>query len=236
MNFIRKIAQNQIDDFTHNAFVRYSMGEYEKEDFIIKKVGSKFKIWAGFEWVNVLLKFVASLCKEDIQLSGAIPTIKEIDSTLENFGVQFEIKRRYGKSGDRYEFSVTMPHDKALSMLNELSNNYLLLDLKCGNRAVKMKKKDTPKIGSPAPKFVTAVTLKEDFDRLKEEFLFDIDATDFTEVIIKHIYKITDIIVDEKLLEEDPARARQEAKRKGVIYRTIIIDGNEQKKEYEFEV
>ena len=171
MNFIRKIAQNQVDEETHNSFVRYGLGEYEKEDFIIK-VGPSIKIWAGFEWVNVMLKFTASLCKGDIELSGAIPTMKEINPVLDKYGIQYEEKRRYGKSGSKYELNAKLPAEKALEMLNELSNNYILLDLKSEGRNVKIKKKETPKIGSPAPKFVTAVLLKEDLDKIKQEFLF----------------------------------------------------------------
>ena len=45
-----------------------------------------------------------------------------------------------------------------------------------------------------------------------------------------------DIVVDEALVEEDPARARQEAKRKGTITRVVDVDGTETKKEYDFEV
>jgi hypothetical protein len=235
MNFIRKIAQNKIDEETHNAFVRYSMGEFEKEEFIIR-TGANIKIWAGFEWANVLLKFVCSLCTGDVELSGAIPTMKEIDSILAKYGVQFEAKRRYGKSGSKYEFSAVLPAGRALEMLNELSNNYLLLDLNSEGRSVKIKKKETPKIGSLAPKFVTAVLKKEDLEKVRQEFLFDADSSSFKEAVIKHIYRITDIAVDETLIEQNPEKARLEAKRKGVILRSVMLDGKELKKEYLFEV
>lgn len=236
MNFIRKIAQNQIDEETHNAFVRYGLGEYEKEEFVIKLSGKNIKIQAGFEWVNALLKFTVSLCEGDVELSGAIPTMKEIEHILDKYSVQYEAKRRYGKSGSKYELSAAMPAGRALEMLNELSNNFLLIDMKSGERSVKIKKKETPKIGSPAPKFVTVVLKKEDLEKLKQEFLFDVDAGNFKQAIIRHTYKVDDIIVDDALLAEDPARARKEAKRKGLIQRTIEIDGSEQKKEYPFEV
>jgi hypothetical protein len=234
MNFIRKIAQNQVNEETHNAFVRYGPGEFEKEEFIIK-AGQAVKIWAGFEWVNVLLKFACSLCSGDVELSGVIPTMKEIGPVLDKYGVQYEAKRRYGKSGSKYEFSASLPAGRALEMLNELSNNFLLLDLKSGERSVKIRKKETPKIGAPAPKFVAVTLAKEDLDKVKQEFLFDSDVSKFKQAIITHIYKITDIIVDEALVEQDPARARQEAKRKGIIIRKVNVDGNEFMKEYPFE-
>jgi hypothetical protein len=236
MNFIRKIAQNQVDEETHNAFVRYSLGEFEKEDYVIKVTGKNLKIGGGFEWVNVLLKFTCSLCEGEVELSGAIPTMKEITPILDKYGVQYEAKRRYGKSGTKYELKATMPAGKALEMLQELSNNYLLINLKSEGRTVKIKKMETPKPGGLVPKFVLVTLKKEDADKVRQEFLFDIDVGDFKEAIINHTYKITDINVDEALLEQDPARARKEAKRKGIIYRKVVVDGNEYKKEYNFEV
>ena len=236
MNFIRKIAQNQVDEETHNAFVRYSMGEFEKEDYVIKVAGKNIKIGAGFEWVNAMLKFTCSLCEGDVELSGVIPTMKEINAILDKYGIQYEEKRRYGKSGSKYELKAAMPAAKALEMLQELSNNYLLINLKSEGRTVKIKKMETPKPGGLVPKFVMTTLKKEDLEKVKQEFLFDVDVADFKEAIINHTYKITDIDVDEALLEQDPARARREAKRKGTIYRKVTVDGQETKKEYTFEV
>jgi hypothetical protein len=236
MNFIRKIAQNKVDADTHHAFIRYSMGEYPKEDFIIKKSSSGIKIIGGFEWVNVILKFTASLSKGDVELSGVVPTIKDISPILTKYGAQFETLCRYGKSGKRFDLKAKMSAEKALKLFDELAGCYILLDLNSEERQVKVKKKETPKIGSPAEKFVTASLSKDDLAKVKSEFLFDVDVKDFKQIVIKHTYNITEIDVDEKLLEKDPAFARQEAVRKGVVLRTIIIDGVEQKKEYKFSV
>jgi hypothetical protein len=236
INFIKNIAENKTDKATHNVFVRYGMGEFEKEDFIIKKSGANVKIWAGFEYVNVLLRFAASLCSEEVSLSGVIPTVKDISSLLAKYNIQAEAKARYGKSGKRFEFTVTLSPEKAKQFIEEFNDFYLLLDLSSGKRQAKIKKKETPKIGSPAKKFIAVTLPKEDFGKVVNEFLFDAGVNEFSEAVIKQTYKITGIDVDEKLLKTDAEKARLEAKREGTILRKITIDGKEIIKEYKFKV
>ncbi|MBW3018105.1 hypothetical protein KY325_03030, partial [Candidatus Woesearchaeota archaeon] len=171
MNFIRLIAQNKVDKTVHHAFTRYGPGEFVKEDFIAKKSGKNIKIWGGFEYTNVLLKFVASLCSGEISLKGTIPTTRDVGSELKALGVDFEEKRRFGKSGSKYEIDAKLSADKARKLIDNLFEFYLLLDLNCGNYSVKVKKKETPKIGSPTDKFVTAVIDIKDLKKFVDEFL-----------------------------------------------------------------
>ncbi|MBW3013781.1 hypothetical protein KY335_00895 [Candidatus Woesearchaeota archaeon] len=236
MNFIKQIANKKTDSYTHNAFVRYGPGEFVKEDFIVKKIGKNIKIWGGFEWCNVLLKFVASFCSGVVSVNGTIPTTRDVGPELKKLGVDFEEKRRFGKKGSKYEIKTTLPADTVRKMINQVYDFYLMLDLKCGNYIVKMKKKETPKIGSPSDKFVSAVIPVDHLKAFIDEFLFDCGVSDFKSVVIKHTYKVEKIILDEKLAAKDPLAARLQAKRKGTVIRVIDIDGKEIKKEYPFEV
>jgi len=74
-----------------------------------------------------------------------------VHKMLEKYGVEFEAKRRYGKSGSKYELKATLSKEKAAEMLNELSNNFILLDMISEGYSVKVKKKETPKIGTLKP-------------------------------------------------------------------------------------
>ena len=69
-----------------------------------------------------------------------------------------------------------------------------------------------------------------------EEFLFDIKTDGFKEAVIKNTYNITKIDLNEKLLKEDPLKARLEAKREGKLLREITVDGKVEKKEYVMKV
>lgn len=236
MNFIKQIAKNKADKYTHNAFVRYGPGEFEKEEFIAKKVGKNIKIWAGFEWCNSLLRFVASFCSGVVSINGTIPTTRDVKPELEKLGVDFEEKRRYGKKGSKYEIKTTLPADTVRKLIDQLYDFYLMLDLKCGSYSVKMKKKETPKIGTRVEKFVSAAIPAEHMKEFIDEYLFDCGVSGFKSAVIRHTYKIDRILVDDKLLQKDPLLARLQAKRKGTITRVIEVDGKTIKKEYLFEV
>ena len=85
INFIRNIAEKKVDPFTHHEFVRYSIGSFVKEPFTVK-VGKMIKIQAGFEYVNTLIRFVASLSSATFEINGAIPTAKDIGTILTQAG------------------------------------------------------------------------------------------------------------------------------------------------------
>mgnify|MGYP001611567263 CR=1 FL=1 len=59
----------------------------------------------------------------------------------------------------------------------------------------------------------------------KIDYLFDVDAKEFNEIIINNIYLVNKIDIDEKLLDKDAALARKQAKRDGEIVRKITVDG-----------
>ncbi|MCK4670130.1 MAG: hypothetical protein KAT43_02910 [Nanoarchaeota archaeon] len=236
MNFIKQIATKKTDNYTHNAFVRYGPGEFVKEEFIVKKIGKNIKIRGGFEWCNALLKFVASFCSGVVSVNGTIPTTRDVAPELKKLGVDFEEKRRYGKKGRKYEVNTTLPADTVRKLIDQLYDFYLMLDMKGGNYSVKMKKKETPKIGSLVEKFVSVVIPADHMKDVIDEFLFDCGISDFKSVVVRHTYKFEEILLDEKLAAKDPLEARLKAKRKGKIIRVIEVDGKEIKKEYLFEV
>ena len=113
------------------------------------------------------------------------------------------------------------------------------IGVKKGLKEYKVKKKAVPKIGKETEKFVNAIIDLKDENAVKDEFLFDIDSKDtnnFKEISIFNTYKIEEIVVDKKLIDSNPEKARLEAKRKGKLIRKIVIDGKESSKEYKMEV
>jgi hypothetical protein len=240
INFIRNIAENKIDENTHHMFTRYGNGEYEKEEFKVKKSKKNIKIWAGFEYTNAMLKFVANLCSdsEKIKVKGVIITQEDLTGVLEKNKIEFTSKDKRGMRGmKKTEYSIEGEFDKKelLKLIDQLYKFYLFLDIKQENREYKVKKKAVPKIGKETDKFVNATLELEDEEKLKEEFLFDVTG-DFKEVSIFHTYKIDNVKVDNKLLEKDSLKARLEAKREGKLLRKLIVDGQETVKEYSLDV
>ncbi len=229
MNFIRRIVQNNADEWAHKKFVRFSLGDFEREEIIIK-AGSTIQVSAGFEYLDVLLGIVSRLAKEDVIIKGKLAGKRKLSADLSNFGI--EPKKISGKE-DKADIDCVLPPPKFEEFFETFRDVFMLLTVKSGKYSVNPKK-SIPKPGKLVEKFVTAKLDKSDYDLIKQEFLFDFEGK-FKEARIKQVYKIMEIKVP-KEYEKDFEKARTMATRKGKIIRNLIIDGKEFHKEYDFEV
>jgi len=118
-------------------------------------------------------------------------------------------------------------------LILELFSEYLLFNVSFDGGELKVKKQTTPKLGSPTEKFVTLKLPKDWLAVLKQDYLFDVDSKDFSELTVDQTYYVEDIDVDEKLLGKDADAARKKALRKGEISRKVTVDGKVVK-EYKF--
>jgi len=226
MNFMRKIYEKNVDEKVHQKFVRYSTGEFEKEEFMIKKGSSFVQIKAGFEYLDVMFDMIAQCVKEDVSLNGIIVTKNKIINELNEFGI--EPKKVTGK---KYTIEETMTSDKFKEFVEKFNSCSLLIKLKSGKYSISVKK-SIPKPGKILEKFVTAKFDLKDLDLIKKEFLFDITVDNFKDISIKHTYIIDEIIIPDEF-KNKPDEARLNAKRKGRITRNIDIDGKTEEREME---
>lgn len=226
MNFMRKIYEKNVDEKVHQKFVRYSTGEFEKEEFMIKKGSSFVQIKAGFEYLDVMFDIIAQCVKEDVSLNGIIVTKNKIINELNEFGI--EPKKVTGK---KYTIEETMGKEKFKEFVDKFNSCSLLIKLKSGKYSISVKK-SIPKPGKILEKFVTAKFDLKDLDLIKKEFLFDIKVDNFKDISIKHTYIIDEIIIPDEF-KNNPEQARLNAKRKGRIMRNIDIDGKTEEREME---
>ncbi len=224
-NFIKKIVNNEITEEVHNAFVRYSLGEFVKEPFVVKQKKGEFKVSSGFEYLNFMHKFLASNVKGEVELDGVIESTRDVSATLSKYKVEFEDKSRFGKSGRKYTFTTKLSVDLYRKLVEELFGEYLLFNVGFNGGKLKVKSQSTPKLGSPTDNFVALTLSSELLSAFKADFLFDVDSEEFNEIVINNTYLVNKIDIDEKLLEKDAALARKQAKREGEIVRKITVDG-----------
>ena len=225
-NFIKKIFANDITEEVHNAFTRYSLGEFVKEPFIVKRSKDKITASTGFEYLNFLQRFFAENVSGEVEIDGVIESVRDLSPKLKELDLKFTVERRFGKSGNK--FKLTKQNISASlykKMVDELFGEYLLFNAKAKEGLLKLKKKTTPKLGSPTEKFVTISFSNELLPLFKEDYLFDVPAGDFKELKVEQTYYVQDIDLDEKLLEKDADLARRKAQRRGEIKRIVTVDG-----------
>jgi len=224
VNFIKNIFEKKITPRTHQAFIRYSLGEFEKETFTITK-SKGIKISAGFEYLNFMQEFLSGLVKQKATFSGVIETVNDLEKPLQSLGLSFNAAKRFGKPGAKYVFeSQEISAATYKKIVDNFFGEYLLLSVQSPEGEIKVKSKNTPKIGSSTEGFVTSILPSASEKSFHEEFLFDV-SKDFKKAVIKHTYFVDDIKVDEKLFKTNPDKARKEAKRKLRIKRVVELDG-----------
>ncbi len=224
INFIKNIYEKNVDEKAHEKFVRYSIGDFEKEEFIIKKGASFVQVKAGFEYLSVILELMSNLVKENVSLNGMIITKKDILPEIKDFGIEPE-----KITGKKYTIKEDMGPERFKEFISKFNDYFLLLNLKSGKYSISVKK-SIPKPGKLVEGFVKAKFEKNDFQKIKNEFLFDVNTEDFKQASIKQTYVIEELIAPEGC---SPEEARLNAKRKGKIVRKISIDGEEQENQIE---
>ncbi|RMF07191.1 hypothetical protein D6764_00425 [Candidatus Woesearchaeota archaeon] len=227
INFIKNIVDGAVDEHTHNKFVRFGKGTFEREPMTVK-VTSKVSVKSGFEFGDAVLRFVVSHSDADVDFSGAIITSKDISPVLEKRSVE------YSSRGKKWTVKGSMGSDEFMEFLKELEGTYALLSLTTRGMKVKMKTA-LPKPGNTSEDFLRAEFPKDFLADFAKEFLWEYEGgKPFKSALAKHTYIITDIEVP-KEFENDYAMARIKAVRKGTLKRHVEIDGQSFDNDYKLE-
>jgi len=218
MNFIKNIFEDKIDSNVHKQFVRYGKGTFQDRALVEVSVSKNVKIKTSFEYANELVKFLANTIKDKVHVSGGVITNKVIDDfTFEN------IKQFAGVK--TYQINADLSKNEILNLMDKHDAQYCLsFSTEYGTLKIKVK---TPKSAKPGKE--EGDEAKADYCtftcndlNLKKEFAFDVKG-EFKKFRASHTFIINEIIVP-KELENDFARARVEAKRKGKIIRITDVD------------
>jgi len=237
MNFIKKAFDGVKDSDVHMQFQKFSKGEFRDKALIRAKqgAGGKYTIWTGAEFANDLVKAAAEkLGSEPAQVTGAIVSTNDLKDKLD----YKDIKQFQGVK--RYLIDKEMAGEEILALLQEFPKTFFALTFATEKDDTKLKiKPKAPKSGKPGkgkengPK-ADFCTLKTKDALLAKSFVFE--KPDFKEAEIKHTFFIEEIVIPGELkASKDFAKIREEAVRKGRIVREGVIDGQEVKKEFEFE-
>ena len=242
MNFIKKIADKDFDEYVHMQFQKFSRGNFKDRAQIRVKMsqtpaGAKYTILTTAEFANECVRDVAEKIKDKrVNVTGIVVSTSDLKGKLDFKNIsQFQGVKKYS-------IDKEMTGNEILSLLREFPKAFFALSFKTPDNNTELKiKAKMPKSGKPGkstsdaggtkPNFCKLVTTDE---KLGKDFVFEV--SDFKEANVNHSFVISDIIIPEQLKKEkDFAKAREMAKRKGKIIRNAIIDGKEIKSEFEFE-
>lgn len=231
MNFIKKAADNRIDESVHLQFQKFSKGEFRQRALIeAKNSNGKYTIKTSAEFANELVRTMSEkLGNNKTKVTGSIIGTNDLKGILEFKKIsQFQGVKNYSVEKE-------MSGTEIISLLDKFPKNFFALSFSFGDDSLKIKPK-APKSGKPsskggnAPK-VDFCVLKTSDSKLAEEFVFEDPL--FKEARISHDFIINELIFPKG--EKDFAAIRELAKRKGKIIRKAVIDGKNIEKELSFE-
>jgi len=231
MNFIKKAIDGERgEEDVHLQFQKFGKGEFRDKALIkAKKRKNEFIISTTSEFANELVRFCAGkLGGEKVNVTGAVVSTNDLTDELD-----FKDKKQF-QGVKRYIIDKEMSGDEIIELLDKFPKAFFALSFKGMGNELKIKPK-APKSAKPKNK---GEAPKADFCKLKTtdagfatSFVFE--KPDFKDAEINHTFFITELVLPKD--EEDFAKIREMAKRKGKIVRSAVIDGVESKKDYEFE-
>jgi len=231
MNFIKKVVEGKVDDFSHLQFQKFSKGEFRNRAIVrVKKSGSKYTINTSAEFANEFVRAIAEkLGEQTTNVTGAIVSTSDLTEKLD-----FKEKKQF-QGVKRYLIDKEMSGNKILELLDEFPKSFFALSFEFEENKLKIKPK-APKSGKPSskgggvpkPDFCKLITTDKEIGK---SFVFE--KEDFKAANITHHFIITELILPEG--EKDFSKIRELAKRKGKIIREAEIDGEKIIKEFEFE-
>jgi len=234
MNFIKKIFENKIDDYTHLQFSRFGKGVFENRALLEITVSSKnVKIKTSGEFANELVALLANTIEDKTPVKGIIFSTKDLS---EESNIEFkEIKNALGIK--KHFIDQELTKEQILVLVRKFPRSSFSLSFETDYGKLKIKAK-APKAGKPgkkgaAPKadHCTFITSNKE---ILNDYSFDIKQQ-YKKLFIIHTYKIEELIIPEEY-KNDFALARIHAKRKGKLIRKILVDEKQIEKDVLFEI
>lgn len=228
---MKEIFQKNYTQHAHDKLVRYSKGEFTGPLIKAKFTSNSVKLYTSFHFIDEILILLANhLGNVKVKIKGSLIWNKDLSKDLQQLGIMYS---KVSKA--RGIFKYTLDNEVLLKDFVDLFSTYnLLVNFKYENVSVAMKS-SLPKPNKEITADFCKLTLPKEMETiLREEFLFDIKEK-CKEVEISHKIIVDDIILppEEDL---DFEMKRRLAKRKGTLYRKIIIDNKDTLSQVNFEL
>lgn len=226
--FIKKIWQNETDESVHSQFIRFSRGIFQNRAVLNVNKSKTIKASGTFELANDLVNFVSGL--GNVNFSGVISSKEDLNEIFLKNGVESDESKKKGL----FVYIVEEVSSKTVAEIKD-KIYYMLLDAEAPGISLKIKKKLSKPGKSSAEKiddkFCILQIDEKFFPQFHEEFLFDMPEN-FKKARISHTFDISEIILPKG--EKDFEKIRLNAKRKGIIMRSISEDGKERASKKDF--
>jgi len=225
MNFLLSLINGEDDERVHAILTRYGKGTFDGPALEAGVARGKLKASASYLYLPILAQFLAERCESDLSIQGVIISRDVIDAEIRDHGLKVLDARKRG--GIKYKVSGTLEPSQFNAIYEDLWGAALLLkakggpcSLSCGSTVPKPNKYSDPSFcrlvmpsseDNPSALFATVAP--------------GATAAPFENMSIRHTIRVDDLFVPSELAGKPAAVLRRLAKRRGVLSRSITVDG-----------
>lgn len=232
---IKKIFDGKFDEEVHISFLKFGRGEY-RDKYLLegKKQAKDWSIKGGSEFANFFVRRGMEKVNGPINTKGVIVSTKNLVDEI-----PFEIKKTSNFQGVRkMVVDTTLNSKDVIELMNKYPKVFFALSFDGPDFTLKIKPK-APMSGKPGAAkddeegpSVDFCSLKTTDKKLVDEIFFD--CGEFKEIKVAHDIKIDDIIYPSNVEKMKPEEVREAAKKKGVLTRRVLRDGQKSSTEAKF--
>jgi hypothetical protein len=230
---MKKIFDGEFDEEVHANFLKFGRGEYKNKYLLDgKKQAKKWAIKSSAEYANILVRKCLGKVGGDLEIKGVIVSTRDLRDEID-----FDIKKVSNFQGVRkHVIDGVVNPEQILDLITKYPKAFFALTFKGEDFVLKIKPKAPAASkkgkGEDAGPVVDFCSLKTE-DREIVNYLF-FGVGEFKEAKINHTINVTDIVYPSNMDELKPTEVRELAKRKGVVVRTVVVDGIIKTSEAEF--
>ena len=228
MHFVKELFNDSITDKTHKKFIRYSRGGFIVLLLEVSKPSNLVKVSSSFHIADEMISFLSEIIQDEILVKGTITHNKDIDFDFDKFKIEI-LDKKLNNGIYKYKFSQPINLSEKIDFLNV---HKTLLNFKTENFSLSMKSSFPKPSKEIECGFVKAKFPFEFFEKFRENFLFDVENKKFKKIKVECYATIDDIVIPKNI--KDYSKAREEAKKKGKLKRTLEVDDIKTQKEISF--
>jgi hypothetical protein len=234
MNFISGIVEGSADERVHSILTRYGRGTFGGPAAEAEVSGRRLKVSASYLFVPILGGVLAGSCREDLTVSGVIVSKVDTAEAIEDHGLEIlDVKKR---GGFKYKVGGTLSPDELAALYDGLPEAAVLVKAKAKGRSLG--------VGSSIPKpkkFSESGFCKLVLPAGNDNMLAILrslapgyQGTSFESISVSYTIRVDDLVVPEGASDRPASDVRLAAKRKGIMTRELVVDGERSEDNFEF--
>jgi len=254
MHYLKKVVNSPIiktpieeNLSIHRHFYRYSRGDFIGPGLRITKTKAKITLKGSHEYEDLILELVTRTLSEDsVEIKGTLITGSDIGKLITELGFDWKLKKSTGKT-QNYKVNIidTVEKERLLDSIEAFrENSYFLISFNIGPSCKVTTKKRIPQPSKKkaedddiAKRIQFCAGFMTNSDK-NTELIIDSALHDFKaeipevwkKITLTNNYKIKEIKLPKNI--KDTRLLRVMAIRKGILIRTIDIDGEIIEKQY----